>query len=232
MATEPASSGHYRALLGEGLWWNNPGMVQLLGICPLLAVSRTLITGLALGLATLLVVCATNLLVSAVRKQVDPRVRLPAFVLIIAAFVTAVDLVFKALWFDLYLDIGLFIPLIVTNCVILGRAEAFASRNGLLPSLVDGLAQGLGFLSVLVVLGAVRELIGFGTLGSGAQLLFGPAAAGTEIVLSPERRGLLLATLPPGGFFALASLIAVRQAWLDRRGRQPEAAPTGNAEPS
>lgn len=204
-------------LLAGGLWWNNPGLAQLLGICPLLAVSRSLVTGLALGLGTLLVLCATNGVVSAVRRQIDPRVRLPALVLIIAALVTAVDLLCKALWFDLYQDIGLFVPLIVTNCVILGRAEGFAIRQPVVPSLLDGLGQGLGFLVVLAVLGAGRELLGFGTLGAGAELLLGPAASGIGLELRPEHQGLLLAVLPPGGFFALAGLIALRQVWLRRR---------------
>lgn len=204
-------------LLADGFWWNNPGLAQLLGICPLLAVSRSLVTGFALGLGTLLVLCATNGVVSAVRRQIDVRVRLPALVLIIAALVTAVDLLCKALWFDLYQDIGLFVPLIVTNCVILGRAESFAARQPMLPSLVDGLGQGLGFLAVLTVLGAAREVLGFGTLGAGAELLLGPAGSGMALNISPEQQGLLLAVLPPGGFFGLAGLIALRQLWTQRR---------------
>jgi electron transport complex protein RnfE len=189
MTSQASTARNYREILRSGIWSNNPGMAQLLGLCPLLAVSRTLITGLALGIATLLVVCATNALVSLMRSWIDPRVRLPALVLIIAAFVTSVDLLFKAYWFELYGEIGLFIPLIVTNCVILSRAEAFASRNPLLPSLLDGLGHGLGFLLVLAVLGAARELV-----------------AG----------GLLIASLPPGGFFALAGLIALRNFCLQK----------------
>jgi len=205
----------YRNILTSGLWWNNPGMAQLLGLCPLLAVSRSFITGLALGLATMAVVAATNVLVSATRRLVHPHVRLPAYVLIIAAFVTIVDLIFKATWFDLYLRIGLFIPLIVTNCAILGRAEAFASRQPVLPSLVDGLAQGAGFALLLVAMGAVRELLGQRSLLADAQLLFGPAAAGWRIDLGEG--GLLLATLPPGAFIVLALFIAARNALLARR---------------
>lgn len=189
MATQ-TSAISYRKIFSTGLWSNNPGMAQLLGLCPLLAVSRTLITGLALGIATLLVICATNVLVSLCRRWIDARVRLPALVLIIAAFVTSIDLLFKAYWFHMYIEIGLFIPLIVTNCVILSRAEAFAIRNPLLPSLLDGLGHGLGFLLVLTALGGVRELI-----------------AG----------GLLIASLPPGGFFALAGLIALRNLRLNKR---------------
>ena len=184
----------YKEIAWNGIWKQNTILAQVLGLCPLLAVSRTLITGLALGIATLLVVCATNALVSLTRRWIDARVRLPALVLIIAAFVTSVDLLFKAYWFELHGEIGLFIPLIVTNCVILSRAEAFASRNPLLPALLDGLGHGLGFLLVLAVLGAVRELVG---------------------------NGLLIASLPPGGFFALAGLIALRN-FIQHRRKPPD----------
>jgi electron transport complex protein RnfE len=194
MTSQASTAANYREIFRSGLWSNNPGIAQLLGLCPLLAVSRTLITGLALGIATLLVVCATNALVSLTRRWIDARVRLPALVLIIAAFVTSVDLLFKAYWFELHGEIGLFIPLIVTNCVILSRAEAFASRNRLLPALLDGLGHGLGFLLVLAVLGAVRELVG---------------------------NGLLIASLPPGGFFALAGLIALRN-FIQHRRKPPD----------
>ena len=194
MTTQAPTVSNYREIFRSGIWSNTPGMAQLLGLCPLLAVSRTLITGLALGIATLLVVCATNALVSLTRRWIDARVRLPALVLIIAAFVTSVDLLFKAYWFELHGEIGLFIPLIVTNCVILSRAEAFASRNPLLPALLDGLGHGLGFLLVLAVLGAVRELVG---------------------------NGLLIASLPPGGFFALAGLIALRN-FIQHRRKPPD----------
>jgi electron transport complex protein RnfE len=190
MSSQASTAANYREILRNGIWSNSPGMAQLLGLCPLLAVSRTLLAGLALGVATLLVVCATNALVSLTRRWIDARVRLPALVLIIATFVSSVDLLFKAYWFELHGEIGLFIPLIVTNCVILSRAEAFASRNPLLPALLDGLGHGLGFLLVLAVLGAVRELLG---------------------------NGLLIASLPPGGFFALAGLIALRNLIQHRR---------------
>ena len=194
MTSQASTAANYREIFRSGLWSKNPGIAQLLGLCPLLAVSRTLLTGLALGIATLLVVCATNALVSLTRRWIDARVRLPALVLIIAAFVTSVDLLFKAWWFELYGEIGLFLPLIVTNCVILSRAEAFASRNPLLPALLDGLGHGLGFLLVLAVLGAVREVLG---------------------------NGLLIASLPPGGFFALAGLIALRN-FIQHRRKPPD----------
>ena len=190
ISAQTSTTDSYREIFTAGIWSNNPGMAQLLGLCPLLAVSRTLLTGLALGIATLLVICATNVLVSVARRWIDARVRLPALVLIIAAFVTSVDLLFKAWWFDMYGEIGLFIPLIVTNCVILSRAEAFAIRNPLLPALLDGLGHGLGFLLVLTALGAARELFS---------------------------QGLLIASLPPGGFFALAGLIALRNVLLTRK---------------
>lgn len=217
----------YREIVGAGLWWNNPGMAQLLGLCPLLAVSRSLVTGLALGLATMAVVAATNVLVSSTRRLVHPDVRLPAYVLIIASFVTTVDLLFQATWFDLYLRIGLFIPLIVTNCAILGRAEAFASRQPVLPSLVDGLAQGAGFALLLVAMGSVREVIGRRSLFADAELLFGPGAAGWGIEFGDG--GLLLATLPPGAFIVLALFVAGRNALLARRQQRPGPAASGAA---
>lgn len=217
----------YREIIGAGLWWNNPGMAQLLGLCPLLAVSRSLVTGLALGLATLAVVAATNVLVSATRRLIHPHVRLPAYVLVIASLVTVVDLLFQATWFDLYLRIGLFIPLIVTNCAILGRAEAFASRQPVLPSLVDGLAQGAGFALLLVAMGSVREVLGQRSLLGDAQLLFGPGASDWGIDLGEG--GLLLATLPPGAFIVLALFVAGRNALLARRRPTDTPAATGAA---
>lgn len=202
----------------DGLWAANPGLVQLLGLCPLLAVSTTFINGLGLGLATLAVIVATNLLVSALRGWLHADFRLPAFVLIIAALVSAVDMISRAWFFDLHQNLGLFIPLIVTNCVILGRAEVFASRQPVLPSVVDALGHGLGFAAVLATLGAIRELLGRGSLLHGADMLFGPAAASLEINFLSEPRGLLLATLPPGAFIGLACLLAARNS-LSRRHR-------------
>ncbi len=199
-----------REILHEGLWSANPGLVQLLGLCPLLAVSNTLINGLGLGLATLAVLCATNFLVSTLRPLLHRDLRLPAFVLLIASFVTAVDMIFHAWFFELHQSLGIFIPLIVTNCVILGRAEAFASRNSCLRSIVDGLAHGLGFTAVLVILGTIRELLGRGSLLHGADMLFGPIAAHWEWVILADQQGLLLASLPPGAFLGLAFLIASR----------------------
>ncbi len=204
----------------QGLWTRNPGLVQLLGLCPLLAVSNTVVNGLGLGIATLAVICATNMLVSGLRHAIHPDLRLPVFVLVIASFVTAVDLSFHAWLYELHQSLGIFIPLIVTNCVILGRAEAFASRHSILPALVDGLGHGLGFAAVLIVLGASRELLGNGSLLHGADQLFGPAAAGFELRLLPEQQGLLLARLAPGAFLGLGLMVAARNWWASRLQRQ------------
>lgn len=215
----------YRKIFRNGLWQENPGLVQLLGLCPLLAVSNTVVNGLALGIATIAVLCATNMLVSITRKWTHHDYRLPIFVLVIASFVTVVELMFKAFAFDLHLSLGIFIPLIVTNCVILGRAEAFASRRPVLEAVVDGLAHGTGFAAVLILLGGAREIIGYGTLFANAEHLLGPAGASLEISFSTEADGLLLAILPPGAFIGLAIIIAARNL-LSARHNQTHAEPT------
>jgi electron transport complex protein RnfE len=212
----------YSEIFHNGLWQENPGLVQLLGLCPLLAVSNTLINGLALGIATIAVLCATNVLVSATRKWTHHDFRLPIFVLVIATFVTIVEFLFKAFIFDLHLALGIFIPLIVTNCVILGRAESFASRQPVLAALVDGLAHGAGFALVLILLGGMREIIGFGSLFANAEYLFGPAGAALKVSLLSEPNGLLLVVLPPGAFIGLAILIAMRNFLAARRAEKPE----------
>jgi len=199
---------HFRKIVSDGLWTNNPGIVQLLGLCPLLAVSATLINGLGLGLATMAVLTLSNLCVSLVRNVIRPEVRIPVYVLIIAALVTCVELVMNAYVHDLYLALGIFIPLIVTNCAIIGRAEAFASKHKPGAAALDGFSMGLGFTLVLVVLGGLREIIGQGSLFSGAEMLFGNAAASWTVQLFPAESGLLLAILPPGAFFFLGLLIA------------------------
>ncbi len=209
-------SSNTSSTLLEGIWHNNPGLVQFLGLCPLLAVSNTLINGLGLGIATMLVLIMSNLLVSVSRNAIPNEVRLPVFVLIIASLVTAIELLFKAYLFDLYLSLGIFIPLIVTNCAILARAEAFASRQPPGKALLDGFAMGLGFTLLLVTLGSMREIIGRGSLFHGAETLFGPAFAELEIQFFNESAGLLLATLPPGAFIGLALLVAAKNA-LDQR---------------
>ena len=192
----------------NGLWTNNVALVQLLGLCPLLAVTSTVVNGIGLGIATLITLVLSNTLVSLIRDFVRNEVRLPVFVLIIASIVTIVELTMKALFYDLYLVLGIFIPLIVTNCAIIGRAEGFASKNPVGVSALDGLMMGLGFLIVLSLLGAIREVIGFGTLFSHADLMFGETAKALTIIFNQDYRGFLLAVLPPGAFFGLAILIA------------------------
>jgi electron transport complex protein RnfE len=177
-------------ILSEGLWWQTPGLAALIGLCPLLAVSRSLAAGVALGVASLAVITASNVLVSVLGRRLHPRIRLPAFLLLIAGLVTAVDLLFQAYWFDLHGEVGLFVPLIVTNCLILARAESFAASNGVWHAFLDGLGYGLGFTLLLAGLGALREL------------------------LAP---GLKVAGLPAGALFLLAGLVALRQLWFRRR---------------
>jgi H+/Na+-translocating ferredoxin:NAD+ oxidoreductase subunit E len=212
--------GLYRRILADGIWHRNPGLIQFLGICPLLAVSNSLVNGLGLGLATIFVLVLSNLVVSLIREWIPADVRLPVFVLIIASLVTVVDLVTQAWFFDLWLGLGIFIPLIVTNCVILARAEAFASKQAPVAAVVDGLAHGLGFALVLAALGGLREIIGSGTLFAGASLLFGEHFPNEGIVLGDY--GFLLALLPPGAFLGLGLLIALRN-FLQQRVREPDA---------
>jgi electron transport complex protein RnfE len=198
----------YTRILKDGLWMNNPGTVQLLGLCPLLAVTTTAINGLGLGLATTLTLVASNVTVSLIRKLVRPEVRIPVFVLIIASIVTVIELAMNAWLHDLYLILGIFIPLIVTNCAIIGRAESFASRQSVDRALLDGLAMGIGFTLVLVTLGGMRELIGQGTLLAHANLMFGTFGEHLSLTLIDNYRGFLLAILPPGAFLGLGFLIA------------------------
>lgn len=198
----------YTHILKEGLWLNNPGTVQLLGLCPLLAVTTTVINGLGLGLATTLTLVASNVIVSLIRRLVRPEIRIPVFVLIIASIVTVIELAMNAWLHELYLILGIFIPLIVTNCAIIGRAESFASRHSVDRALLDGLAMGVGFTLVLVILGGMRELIGQGTLLAQAHLMFGEFGNQLEIILLKDYRGFLLAILPPGAFLGLGFLIA------------------------
>lgn len=212
-------SNSYRAIINDGLWKNNQALVALLGLCPLLAVSNTFINGLGLGLATTLVLLFSNVLVSLIKQWLRDEIRLPVFVLIIASLVTVVELTMNAYFHDLYKILGIFIPLIVTNCTIVGRAEAFASRNNVLPSALDGLSMGIGFTSVLVLLGAGRELIGSGTLFDGAHLMFGEAARDMTINLGDAYPGLLLAILPPGAFMGLGVIIAIKN-YIDMRNKK------------
>jgi electron transport complex protein RnfE len=215
----------------NGLWRNNPALVQLLGLCPLLAVSGSVVNALGMGLATAIVLMGTNTLVSLVRNVVPDTIRLPAFVLIIAGAVTLVELLMQAFAYGLYEVLGIFLPLITTNCVVLGRAEAFASKHPVPLAALEGLMMGLGFSAVLVVLGALRELLGNGTLFADMQLLFGPVAADWVIRPFGEYRHFLLAVLPPGAFLFTGLLIALKNgidAQLKARAeaaRAPQAAP-------
>ncbi|SCZ62797.1 electron transport complex subunit E [Thiohalomonas denitrificans] len=200
----------YGQIAADGFWKNNVAFVQILGLCPLLAVTSTFINGLGLGLATTLVLVSSNVTVSLIRHLVRPEVRIPVFVLVIASFVTAVELTMNAWFHDLYKILGIFIPLIVTNCAILGRAEAFASKNAVGPALVDGLTMGFGFTMALILLGSMREIVGSGTLFAQAHLMFGEGARDLAITLISDYRGFLLAILPPGAFIGLGLLIALK----------------------
>ena len=225
-----------KKIILDGLWTNNAGLVQLLGLCPLLAVSNTTINGLGLGLATTLTLIASNATVSLIRDWVRPEIRIPVFVLVIATIVTIIELSMNAWLHELYLILGIFIPLIVTNCSIIGRAESFASRIPVNAAVLDGLSMGLGFTSVLVVLGMLRELIGNGTLLANAHLMFGETARNWTLTISEDYSGMLVAALPPGAFLGLGLLVALKNI-IDKRlaGRQPrpvtpavaEAAPRG-----
>jgi electron transport complex protein RnfE len=205
-----------KQIINEGLWRNNTALVQLLGLCPLLAVSSTVVNALGLGIATTLVLAGSNVTVSLIRNVVRPELRIPSFVLVIASFVTAVELLMQAFLYDLYLVLGIFIPLIVTNCVIIARAESFASKNNVWRSLLDGLAMGIGFTLVLLALGAIREILGHGTLLAQADLLFGEGTEWLTITLFENYRGYLLAILPPGAFLILGMLIALKNI-IDKR---------------
>lgn len=206
----------YKDLARQGLWTNNPALVQILGLCPVLAVTSTVTNAMGLGLATLLVLVGSNVSVSLVRRWVPNEIRIPIYVMIIASLVTCVQLLMNAYTFGLYQSLGIFIPLIVTNCVIIGRAEAFASKNPTSLAAMDGLMMGLGFTAVLLVLGGMRELLGKGTLFDGAELLLGDWAASLRIDVLHLENGFLLAILPPGAFIGLGFMVAAKN-WLDSR---------------
>ncbi len=200
----------YRELSLNGLWKNNPAIVQLLGLCPLLAVTGSVVNAIGLALATCMVLVTSNTAVSLIRNIVSDAVRLPVFVMIIASAVTCIELLMQAFAYELYQILGIFLPLITTNCVILGRAEAFACKNGLLPSIYDGLIMGAGFGVILILLGGLRELAGTGALFADMQLLFGPGAADWKIVIVDNYQAFLLAILPPGAFIFTGLIIAVK----------------------
>lgn len=198
--------------IGAGLVRRNPAWVQLLGLCPLLAVSTSAVNALALAVASAAVLIGSNVAISALRRFIPGFVRLPAFVLLIATFTTCAVLLMEAYAFELYTRIALFVQIIVTNCMILGRAEAFASRTPVWPSLLDALGTAAGFAVALLTLGLVREAVGHGTLFAGMELLFGPAASAWEIALPEVWPELLLATAPPGAFIIAGLLLALGNA--------------------
>ena len=207
------TDGTLLARLQRGVWTDNPGLVQLLGLCPLLAVTSTFVNGLGLGLATLMVLTVSNVLVSSTRRWLRHEIRIPIYVLIIASLVTCVELVFKA-WFPaLDRSLGIFIPLIVTNCAIVARAEAFASRNSVPASLADGVSMGAGFALLLMVIGFFRELVGQGSMLSNLDMITGGEPMRGLVLLDG---GWLLAILPPGAFFSLALAVAAKN-YFDRR---------------
>ena len=206
--------GQYRDITWNSLWKQNPGLVQLLGMCPLLAMSNSVVNAAGLGLATVFVMALSNYGVSLLSSFIPYEIRIPVFILIIAALVTVVDFAMNAWLHELYLVLGIFIPLIVTNCIVLARVEAFAAKNTAVAAALDGAMMGLGLTLVLVALGAIRELIGQGTLFSGIEMVI-PSAKPWQI-LSEDYPGFLVAILPPGAFFVLGLLIAARN-WLDAR---------------
>ena len=201
-----SKSGHFRESFRNGLWRHNPGLAQILGLCPILAISTNMVNAVSLGLATVLAMALSNLFVSALRRWIAYEIRIPVFVLIIAALVTVLELAFNAYFHSLYVVLGIFVPLIATNCIVLARAEAYAAKNGLLESTVDGIAMGLGLVWVLALLGALRELIANGTILSGIDMVF-PSLESIS-VFGDAYPGFLLASLPPGAFFILGGLIA------------------------
>lgn len=208
--TEQTEKGFWTELLRQGLWRNNPAIVQLLGLCPLLAVSNSATNALGLGIATLVVLVCSNTMVSLFRRQIPHEIRIPIYVMIIATTVTAVQLLMNAFTYSLYQSLGIFIPLIVTNCIVIGRAEAFASKNTLAASAFDGLAMGLGMTLSLFLLGALREILGNGTLFDGLHLLLGDWAKSLRIEFFHSDSNLLLAILPPGAFIGLGLILAMK----------------------
>ncbi|QLD33520.1 electron transport complex subunit E [Mannheimia varigena] len=213
---EPKQAAVWKALFADGVWKNNGALVQLLGLCPLLAVSNSVTNALGLGLATMFVLICTNVTVSLFRKITPHDIRIPIYVMIIATVVTAVQLLMNAFAFPVYQSLGIFIPLIVTNCIVIGRAEAYASKNEVKFSAFDGFSMGLGMTLSLVVLGALREILGNGTLFYGLDLLLGDWAKALYIDVLHIDSGLLLAILPPGAFIGLGVILAVKNI-IDKR---------------
>ena len=223
-------SNLYKEITLNGLWKQNAGVVQLLGLCPTLAVTTTAVNGLSLGIATALVMAAANGSVSPVRKFIPSEIRVPVFILVIAALVTVIDLSINAFAHPLHKVLGIFIPLIVVNCIVLARVESFAAKNSPAPSILDGFMMGSGLALVLGLLGAMREILGKGTLFSGIDLAFGPAAKQFVLTIIPDYHGFLLAVLPPGAFLGLGTLIALRN-WIEIRKTAKNNTPTPALKP-
>ncbi len=216
----------YKEITLNGIWKQNPGVVQLLGLCPTLAVTTSVVNGVSLGLATVLVMAAANGAISPVRKYVPNEIRVPVFILVIAALVTVIDLSINAFAHSLHKVLGIFIPLIVVNCIVLARVESFAAKNAPTPSILDGFMMGIGLTLVLGLLGGMREVVGKGTLFSGLDLVFGPSAKQFVLTVIPDYHGFLLAVLPPGAFLGLGLLIAARN-WVDIRNKAKDSTHDG-----
>ena len=209
----------YKTIVKDGLWENNGVFAMLLGLSPAMAMTGTATNALGMGLATAAVMAASSMLVGMFRNQITQEVRIPVFILVVASMVTLVDLFMNAWMHELYKVLGMFIPLIVSNCLPLARLEAFAGKNSTLPSLMDGLFMGLGFTIALTMIGAVREIVGTGTLFADASLLFGPAFKVMETRLLPEDTGILMMILPPGGFLVLGLLVVGKRILDVRAGK-------------
>ena len=221
----------YRQIIKDGLWHQNVVFSQMLGMCPAMAVTTSGTNGLGMGLATMAVLVCSNTIIAAIRDFISPQVRIPVYIVLIATLVTIVDMSLNAWMHDLYRVLGLFIALIVVNCAVLGRAEAFASRNSVLASALDGLGMGLGFTLALTLIGLIRELIGAGTLFAQASLLLGLNFAFLETTVLPNYGGVLMMVLPPAGFLVLGLLLAAKRLYECRAARaagiisQPAATP-------
>ncbi|BCB28773.1 electron transport complex subunit RnfE [Sulfurimicrobium lacus] len=209
----------YRTIVRDGLWDNNGVLSMLLGMCPTMAMTTSATNGLGMGVATAVVMAASSLLVATFRNRITQEVRIPVYILIVAAMVTLVDLCMNAWMHELYKVLGLFIPLIVSNCLPLARLEAFAAKEPVLPSFLDGLFMGIGFTFALTVIGAVREIFGSGTLFADASLLLGPAFKFMEMHLMSSDMGVLMMILPPGGFLVTGLLVVAKRILDVRAGK-------------
>lgn len=221
----------YQTIIREGLWDKNVVFAQMLAMCPVMAVTSTATNALGMGIATTFVLVASGLLISAFRRYISDEIRIPVFILLIATVVTLVDMAMNAWVHELYKVLGLFIPLIVTNCVVLGRAEAFAAKNPVHFSAFDGLMMGVGFTLAMVAMGSIREILGSGTLFANASGLLGQVFSFMELTLIPDYKGFLIMILPPGGFLTLGFLLAAKQNAQIRAKQQVAAGPACHAVP-